>query len=176
MHRVRIDLISPTFERSTLYRNAVLFALDDFPDCPEFALKLCQIEVGTAISSTARKLFNPATTVSAAFFSVYFELLTHRRNAAHGDYHSTARVTNVLERAVASHSGSVLLWRLLVHFSTSKETVFTRANFACPWSKTFACDQIRLEPDSIPELVKNMQDRGLRIRTPVEEVQLLLAM
>ncbi|XP_078491000.1 nuclear exosome regulator NRDE2 [Ciona intestinalis] len=176
IHNLRLRLISPCIVRSTSYRNAVLYALDDFPDCPEFSLKLCQLEVGSAITSTARKLFSPATSIAAAFYSIYFELLSHQRTAVHGNYVNPSRVINLLERAVTKHNHSVLLWRLLVHFSKGSENVLTRAIFACPWSKSIACDQIRFKPDKISDVIKNMLDVGIRIRTPIEEVQLLLAM
>ena len=109
------------------------------------------------------------------FYSVYFELL-RIHNAAPFQQNSTPpRVLHILERGVTSITDNILLWRLYAKLSSNIETVLMRASASCPWSKALACDRIRSE-EKIENVVKFMQDKGIRVRTPVEEVQLLSAM
>ena len=122
----------------------------------------------------ARRLFSSTSSPVILFFSVYFELLRMQRSSEEAMV--PPRVLNILERALASqHSDNILAWRMLAKLSKKTDSVLTRATAHCPWSKALACDRIRLETEPIESVVTFMQDKGLRVRTPVEEVRLLLA-
>lgn len=106
------------------------------------------------------------------FFSVFFELL---RSEQIDESHVPPRVLNVLERSLNTHTSNVLLWRIFAKLSKNPEVVLTRASVNCPWSKAIACDRIRFAEEKIDDVLLFMQDKGLRLRTPIEEVRLLLA-
>jgi len=136
--------------------------------------KLCfvQIEIGSSLTSIVRRLLSSSTNPILVFYSVYFELL---RIENHDPYKSTSpRILNLLERAVTSLSDNTFIWRLYGCLSPNSESVLTRAAAHCPWSKNLACDRIRLGKEKVEEVIKFMNDKGLRIRTPVEEIELLM--
>ena len=86
------------------------------------------------------------------------------------------RILNHLERAVSELCDNTFIWRLYACLSPNSESVLTRAVAHCPWSKNLACDRIRLGNENVEDVITFMNDKGLRIRTPVEEIRLLIAM
>ncbi|CAK8694279.1 unnamed protein product [Clavelina lepadiformis] len=178
LHCLKISHISHDYQHCNQYRNALLSALDDFPGCPQFAVKLCEIEVGSSLTSIARRIFAPFTSDVTAFFSIFFELLRLERAGTQNceTMVVTPRVLHLLERTVIAHPQNILLWRTYAVLSKRPADILTRASAACPWSKAIACDRIRQSTCNIDDVIKFMQDKGVRVRTPVEEIRLLLAM
>lgn len=127
------------------------------------------------MSSVARKIFSSMVTPLRSIFAIYFEML-RSQNATSREMTITPRILNLLERAVATHDSNVLLWRLYSKCAHDKESVLIRATSNCSWSKALACDRIRYCNQSIDSVLKFMKDKGIRIRTPIEEVKLLLTM
>ena len=130
-----------------------------------------QIEIGSSLTSVMRRYLTGSNPI-LVFFSVFFELL---RSEQIDESLVPPRVLNVLERSLATHSDCVLLWRMFAKLSKNPEAALTRASVNCPWSKAIACDRIRSGKEKIDDVLVFMQDKGLRLRTPVEEVRLLLA-
>ncbi|CAN8009688.1 unnamed protein product [Ixodes pacificus] len=124
------------------------------------------------------------------------QLDTHR---AAGASFTLPRLCNhlrrVLERALesVSHRRCPLLWRLYVHlemrFGTrdSAKAIFYRALQNCPWAKatcssmtsrphaqTLYMDGVHHFPECLQEVADMLLEKGIRLRAPLEEVQLLL--
>ncbi|XP_077520779.1 nuclear exosome regulator NRDE2 isoform X2 [Amblyomma americanum] len=91
-------------------------------------------------------------------------------------------VRHILEQAVESvaHRRCPLLWRLYIELELrlgtreSAKAVFYRALQCCPWSKVLYVDGVRHFPECLQEVVDMMVEKGIRLRVPLEELQLLL--
>ena len=126
-------------------------------------------------------------TLRHAVFTVVFELMRGNPTGTEAAPHSS-RITNTLERAVDISPGCAQLWRLLLHFHPLPSRVIPRALAACPWSKVVAFDCLRKQQRSgaddeaasaaslVCATVKRFKDTGVRVRTPLEEVQLLMTL
>lgn len=91
-------------------------------------------------------------------------------------------VRHMLEQAVQSvaHRRCPLLWRLYIELELrlgtreSARAVFYRALQCCPWAKVLYVDGVRHFPECLQEVVDMMVEKGIRLRVPLEELQLLL--
>lgn len=91
-------------------------------------------------------------------------------------------VRRVLERALesVSHRRCPLLWRLYIEMEVrygtrdSAKATFYRALQSCPWAKVLYIDGVRNFPECLQEVADMILEKGLRLRAPLEEVQLLL--
>ncbi|XP_013400214.1 protein NRDE2 homolog [Lingula anatina] len=94
----------------------------------------------------------------------------------------THKLRSMFERAVESTSGQncILLWRLYLRFEVSTEDVhrsegvFYRALQDCPWAKSIYMDGIQYFPDRLQEITDLMAEKEIRVRAPLEEVDLLI--
>ncbi|CAN8032084.1 unnamed protein product, partial [Ixodes persulcatus] len=124
------------------------------------------------------------------------QLDTHRAAGASFTLpHLCNHLRRVLERALesVSHRRCPLLWRLYVHlemrFGTrdSAKAIFYRALQNCPWAKatcsfvtsrphvqTLYMDGVHHFPECLQEVADMLLEKGIRLRAPLEEVQLLL--
>jgi len=92
------------------------------------------------------------------------------------------RLRAVLERCVMSSpvSHCVLLWRIYLRFefdirgARRAKTLFYRALQQCGWAKSIYMDGVAMFPDSLQEIVDLMVEKELRVRFPLEELDLLL--
>ncbi|MFT7801827.1 protein NRDE2 homolog isoform X1 [Arapaima gigas] len=92
------------------------------------------------------------------------------------------RIRGLFESAVATENGSrcPLLWRMYIHFLVSEGNVdrgrgmFYRALQNIPWVKGLYMDAMLLFPDHMQEFLDLMQEKELRLRLPMEEVDILL--
>ncbi|XP_064484062.1 nuclear exosome regulator NRDE2-like [Ornithodoros turicata] len=91
-------------------------------------------------------------------------------------------VRRVFERALesVSHRRCPLLWRLYIEMEVrygtrdSAKAIFYRALQSCPWAKVLYIDGVRNFPECLQEVADMLLEKGLRLRAPIEEVQLLL--
>ena len=76
-----------------------------------------------------------------------------------------------------------LLWRLLVYWSAvassstndrDDQIPTDEALAACPASKAVALQCVSCRPCTLQDATRIMQERGLRVRLPLQELQLLL--
>ncbi|ELR61577.1 hypothetical protein M91_02183, partial [Bos mutus] len=94
----------------------------------------------------------------------------------------THRIRALFESAVRSDHGSQcpLLWRMYLNFLVSlgnkerSKGVFYKALQNCPWAKALYMDAIEYFPDEMQEVVDLMTEKELRVRLPLEELELLL--
>ncbi|XDB54076.1 hypothetical protein AB1E18_007547 [Capra hircus] len=94
----------------------------------------------------------------------------------------THRIRALFESAVRSDHGSQcpLLWRMYLSFLVSlgnkerSKGVFYKALQNCPWAKALYLDAVQYFPDEVQEVVDLMTEKELRVRLPLEELELLL--
>nr|XP_048305387.1 nuclear exosome regulator NRDE2 [Myodes glareolus] len=94
----------------------------------------------------------------------------------------THRIRNLFENAIRSDKGSQcpLLWRMYLKFLVSlgnkerSKGVFYKALQSCPWAKVLYMDAMEYFPDELQEILDVMTEKELRVRLPLEELELLL--
>uniref|UniRef100_A0A8C6DMQ0 Nuclear exosome regulator NRDE2 n=1 Tax=Moschus moschiferus TaxID=68415 RepID=A0A8C6DMQ0_MOSMO len=94
----------------------------------------------------------------------------------------THRIRALFENAVQSAHGSQcpLLWRMYLNFLVSlgnkerSKGVFYKALQNCPWAKALYMDAVEYFPNEMQEVVDLMTEKELRVRLPLEELELLL--
>ncbi|XP_062296230.1 nuclear exosome regulator NRDE2 [Scomber scombrus] len=92
------------------------------------------------------------------------------------------RIRGLFESSIATEMGAhcSLLWRMYMHFLVSEGKVdkangiFYRALQNIPWSKGLYMDAVQLFPDQLQEFVDLMTEKELRVRLPLEELDILL--
>ncbi|KAM4690162.1 nuclear exosome regulator NRDE2 [Rhinophrynus dorsalis] len=92
------------------------------------------------------------------------------------------RIKALFEHALRTEYGSrcPLLWRMYLHFMVSlgnKERsrgLFYKAIQSCPWAKVLYLDAIDYFPEHLQETIDLMTEKELRVRVPLEELELLL--
>ncbi|XP_036986114.2 nuclear exosome regulator NRDE2 isoform X2 [Artibeus jamaicensis] len=94
----------------------------------------------------------------------------------------THRIRALFENATRSDHGShcPLLWRMYLNFLVSlgnkerSKGVFYKALQNCPWAKVLYMDAVEYFPDEMQEVLDLMTEKELRVRLPLEELELLL--
>ncbi|XP_063765463.1 nuclear exosome regulator NRDE2 isoform X2 [Eleginops maclovinus] len=92
------------------------------------------------------------------------------------------RIRGLFESAIATEMGShcPLLWRMYIHFLVSEGKVdkatgiFYKALQNIPWAKGLYMDAVQLFPEHLQEFVDLMTEKELRVRLPLEELDILL--
>ncbi|XP_013855359.1 protein NRDE2 homolog [Austrofundulus limnaeus] len=92
------------------------------------------------------------------------------------------RIRGLFESAIATETGAhcSLLWRMYIHFLVSEGKVekargiFYKALQSIPWAKGLYMDAARLFPEHLQEFVDLMTEKELRLRLPLEELDILL--
>ncbi|XP_070776652.1 nuclear exosome regulator NRDE2 [Enoplosus armatus] len=92
------------------------------------------------------------------------------------------RIRGLFESALATEMGShcPLLWRMYMHFLVSEGKVdkatgiFYKALQNIPWAKGLYMDAVQLFPEHLQEFVDLMTEKELRVRLPLEELDILL--
>ncbi|XP_078090594.1 nuclear exosome regulator NRDE2 [Mustelus asterias] len=94
----------------------------------------------------------------------------------------TNRIRALFEHAVRSEAGAhcVLLWRMYLSFTVAQgnaervKRVFYRALQECPWAKILYLDAVGHLPGQLQEILDLMTEKEIRIRVPVEELEILM--
>ncbi|XP_007575926.1 protein NRDE2 homolog isoform X1 [Poecilia formosa] len=92
------------------------------------------------------------------------------------------RIRGLFEGATSTEIGAhcPLLWRMYIHFLVSEGKVdkargiFYKALQNIPWVKGLYMDAVQLFPDHLQEFVDLMTEKELRLRLPLEELDILL--
>ncbi|KAK5916381.1 hypothetical protein CgunFtcFv8_011371 [Champsocephalus gunnari] len=92
------------------------------------------------------------------------------------------RIRGLFESAIATEMGShcPLLWRMYMYFLVSEGKVdkatgiFYKALQNIPWAKGLYMDAAQLFPEHLQEFVDLMTEKELRVRLPLEELDILL--
>uniref|UniRef100_UPI0037E6FD03 nuclear exosome regulator NRDE2 n=1 Tax=Semicossyphus pulcher TaxID=241346 RepID=UPI0037E6FD03 len=92
------------------------------------------------------------------------------------------RIRGLFESAVATELGAhcPLLWRMYMNFLVSEgkvdkaKGIFYKALQNIPWAKGLYMDAVQLFPEHLQEFVDLMTEKELRLRLPLEELDILL--
>ncbi|XP_042336651.1 nuclear exosome regulator NRDE2 isoform X2 [Sceloporus undulatus] len=179
-------------------REALLEALKMYPSNQSLWRAYIQIQSKSHNASKARRFFDSITRTTKSLepwlFAVQAEqmrkkLIDSVQRGANGDIYATIpetgltnRIKALFEHAVETENGAhcPLLWRLYIVFMVSlgdkekSKGLFYRALQNCPWTKVLYMDAIEYFPDELQEILDLMAEKELRVRVPVEELELLL--
>ncbi|XP_077561646.1 nuclear exosome regulator NRDE2-like [Haemaphysalis longicornis] len=172
--------------------KALLRALEDVPSSAAFLWQWVSLSTGSLGALRVRRYLDSlvqqeraplAWLVALCFELRRARLLAQYRTPEAGFTLPSCRnhMRRILERAVESvcHRRCPLLWRLYidleVRFGTrdSAKAVFYRGLQSCPWAKVLYVDGVRHFPECLQEVVDMMVEKGIRLRAPLEELQLL---
>ncbi|XP_076025305.1 nuclear exosome regulator NRDE2 isoform X2 [Genypterus blacodes] len=92
------------------------------------------------------------------------------------------RIRSLFESTIATETGAhcPLLWRMYMHFLVSDghvdkaRGIFYKALQHVPWDKGLYMDAVQLFPEHLQEFVDLMTEKELRLRLPLEELDILL--
>ncbi|KAG0730299.1 Protein NRDE2 [Chionoecetes opilio] len=177
-HLVRDGSMSPV-----CLRSVVAAALKVAPENPRFLLLLAQNQSWRNLVSGLETL----SSESCSIVTLVSQLLPHIQKTINLITHTSDgmlscghRLENVLEQGVRRPPGShcPLLWRLylaLVAATRPKglKNLVYRALVQCPGVKSVYLDCVRLLPGMLREVVKLLTEKGMRVRLPLEELQVL---
>ncbi|KAH0620431.1 hypothetical protein JD844_020874 [Phrynosoma platyrhinos] len=179
-------------------REALLEALKMYPSNQSLWRAYIQIQSKSHNASKARRFFDSIRRMTKSLepwlFAVQAEqmrkkLIDSVQRGASGDVYATIpetgltnRIKALFEHAIETENGAhcPLLWRLYIDFMVSlgdkekSKGLFYRALQNCPWTKVLYMDAIEYFPDELQEILDLMAEKELRVRVPVEELELLL--
>ncbi|XP_051869405.1 nuclear exosome regulator NRDE2 [Pristis pectinata] len=180
-------------------REMLACALQRYPGNPDLWRFYVQVENTSHNGSRARRFFDSITratkdTILPWLFAIHAEEQRKERvdsvqRADAGIVHSTLpetglvnRIGALFEHAVQSKAGvnCVLLWRMFLHFTSKRgnvertKGVFYRALQHCPWAKVLYLDAVSLLPGQLQEIIDLMTEKEIRIRVPLEELEILI--
>ncbi|KAM6201491.1 nuclear exosome regulator NRDE2 [Rhynchocyon petersi] len=179
-------------------REALSEALKLYPGNQVLWRSYVQIQSKSHSASKTRRFFDAATRSTKCLepwlFAIETEKMRKRlvetvQRVEGREIHATIpesgltnRIRGLFEHAVQSDHGSQcpLLWRMYLHFLVSlgnkdrSKGVFYKALQNCPWAKVLYMDAIEYFPDEMQEIVDLMTEKELRVRLPLEELELLL--
>nr|XP_057946402.1 nuclear exosome regulator NRDE2 [Doryrhamphus excisus] len=92
------------------------------------------------------------------------------------------RIRGLFESAIVTKMGAhcPLLWRMYIHYLVSEgkmdkaKGLFYKALQNIPWVKGLYMDAVQLFPDNLQEFIDLMTEKELRLRLPLEELDILL--
>ncbi|XP_069064290.1 nuclear exosome regulator NRDE2 [Pleurodeles waltl] len=179
-------------------REVLTGAVKLYPNNQSLWKAYVQVESKSHNASKARRVFDSITRSTKSLepwlFAIQAEegrkqLVESVQRAEFGEVHCTFpetglsnRIKALFEHALQSENGThcPLLWRMYLHFTVSlgnKERakgLFYKALQNCPWAKVLYLDAIEYFPDQLQEILDLMTEKELRVRVPIEELELLL--
>ncbi|XP_041071203.1 nuclear exosome regulator NRDE2 isoform X1 [Carcharodon carcharias] len=180
-------------------RETLTRALRQYPGNHDLWELYLQVESKSHSASRARKFFDAITRTAKNIilpwlFAIYAEERRKERvdsvqRADVGPVYSTLpetglsnRIKALFEHAVQSEAGvhCVLLWRMYLSFTVTQGNVerikglFYRALQACPWAKVLYLDAVGHLPGQLQEILDLMTEKEIRIRIPIEELEILM--
>ncbi|KAG8126412.1 hypothetical protein E2320_021629 [Naja naja] len=182
----------------TPLREVLLEVLKRYPSNQSFWRSYIQIHSKSHNASKARRFFDAITRTTQSLepwlFAVQLEqmrkkLIERVQREPTGDVYATIpeiglahRIKALFEHAIQTENGAhcPLLWRLYICFMVSlgdkakSKGIFYRALQNCPWAKVLYMDAIEYFPDELQEILDLMAEKELRVRVPIEELELLL--
>ncbi|KAJ7345100.1 hypothetical protein JRQ81_001050 [Phrynocephalus forsythii] len=179
-------------------RQALLEALKRYPSNQYLWRAYIRIQSKSHHASKTRRFFDSVTRTTKLLepwlFAIQAEQMRKKlvesvQRGATGDVYSTIpetgltnRIKALFEHAIETENGAhcPLLWRLYIYFMVSlgnkekSKGMFYRALQNCPWAKVLYMDAIEYFPDELQEILDLMAEKELRVRLPIEELELLL--
>ncbi|XP_005107028.1 nuclear exosome regulator NRDE2 [Aplysia californica] len=182
----------------TVMKNLVDSALQEFPDCPLLLVTLINLESRSHIFGRLRKFFDRtlknSSSALTSLCAVASEMLRHKTvtesmgemnvlQTGISDGGTVHRLRSIFEQVLQKPSSRhcPLLWKLYLTFeakhgrSNKAKGILYRALQSCPWSKALYMDGIAVFEDvELQEMTDLMTEKEIRVRIPLEEVDLLL--
>ncbi|XP_074812210.1 LOW QUALITY PROTEIN: nuclear exosome regulator NRDE2 [Natator depressus] len=179
-------------------REALTEALKLYPSNQSLWRSYIQIQSKSHNASKARRFFDSVTRSTKSLepwlFAIQAEemrkkLVENVQRVDVGEIYSTIpetgltnRIKTLFEHAIQSENGAhcPLLWRMYLNFLFSlgdkerSKGLFYKALQNCPWAKVLYMDAIEYFPDQLQETLDLMIEKELRVRVPIEELELLL--
>ncbi|XP_061215930.1 nuclear exosome regulator NRDE2 isoform X2 [Neopsephotus bourkii] len=179
-------------------REVLTQALKRYPSNQSLWRSYIHVERKSHSASKARRFFDGVTRSTKSLepwlFAIQAEqmrknLTDNVQRADVGEVHSTIpetgltnRIVALFEHAVQSENGThcPLLWRMYLNFLVSvgkkeeSKGLFYKALQNCPWAKVLYMDAVEYFPDDLQETLDLMTEKELRVRLPMEELDLLL--
>ncbi|XP_062351443.1 nuclear exosome regulator NRDE2 isoform X4 [Cinclus cinclus] len=179
-------------------REALTEALKRYPSNQSLWRSYIHIQRKSHSASKARRFFDSVTRSSNSLepwlFAIQAEQMRKKltekvQRADVGEIHCTIpetgltnRIVALFEHAVQSENGThcPLLWRMYLNFMASlgkkekSKGLFYKALQNCPWAKVLYMDAVEYFPDDLQETLDLMTEKELRVRVPMEELDLLL--
>ncbi|XP_006839640.1 PREDICTED: protein NRDE2 homolog [Chrysochloris asiatica] len=179
-------------------REALSKALKLYPGNQTLWRSYIQIQNKSHHASQARRFFDAVTRSTRSLEPWLFAIETEKtrkrlvetvQRVEGGEVHATIpesgltnRIKALFEHAIRSDNGSQcpLLWRMYLNFLVSlgnkdrSKGVFYKALQNCPWAKVLYMDAVEYFPDEMQEILDLMTEKELRVRLPMEELELLL--
>nr|XP_006208254.1 nuclear exosome regulator NRDE2 [Vicugna pacos] len=179
-------------------REALSEALKLYPSNPVLWRAYIQIQTKSHSASKTRRFFDAVTRSAKPLepwlFAIEAEKMRKRlvetvQRVDGREVHATIpetglthRIRALFDNALRSDSGSrcPLLWRMYLNFLVSlgnkerSKGVFYKALQNCPWAKVLYLDAVEYFPDEMQEILDLMTEKELRVRLPLEELELLL--
>ncbi|KFP53064.1 Protein NRDE2, partial [Cathartes aura] len=179
-------------------REALTEALKRYPSNQSLWRSYIHIQRKSHSASKARRFFDGVTRSADCLepwlFAIQAEQMRKKltenvQRADVGEIHSTIpetgltnRIVALFEHAVQSENGThcPLLWRMYLNFLASlgkkekSKGLFYKALQNCPWAKVLYMDAVEYFPDHLQETLDLMTEKELRVRVPMEELDLLL--
>nr|XP_029531606.1 protein NRDE2 homolog isoform X2 [Oncorhynchus nerka] len=180
-------------------RLALTSALAHFASSTSLWQLYVQVENRYHSAGRARRFFHSVTKASTSVVPRLFAISAEQqrkqlvdsvqRSDCCGDTVSSLpenglsnRIRSLFENAIATEHGvhCPLLWRMYMNFLVSEGKVekgrgiFYKALQDVPWAKGLYMDAVQLFPEHVQEFLDLMTEKELRLRVPMEEVDILL--
>ncbi|XP_009073864.1 PREDICTED: protein NRDE2 homolog, partial [Acanthisitta chloris] len=179
-------------------REALTVALKRYPSNQSLWRSYIHIQRKSHSANKARRFFDGVTrstnSLEPWLFAIQAEQMRKKltekvQRADVGEIHCTIpetgltnRIVALFEHAVQSENGThcPLLWRMYLNFMASlgkkekSKGLFYKALQNCPWAKMLYMDAVEYFPDDLQETLDLMTEKELRVRVPLEELDLLL--
>lgn len=195
---LRYHLSTSVFPLATL-RHALTSSLSMWPQSAPLWTLYIQVENRYHSAGRARRFFHSVTRgrqdVVPRLFAIVAEqqrkqLVDATQRSESGDAALPIlpenglgnRIRGLFGNAILSETGThcPLVWRMYMHFLVSEgkvdsaKAIFYKALQNVPWSKGLYMDAVQLFPGHLQEFVDLMTEKELRLRLPLEELDILL--
>ncbi|XP_068574148.1 nuclear exosome regulator NRDE2 [Cebidichthys violaceus] len=186
------------FPLATL-RQTLTSALATWPGSAPLWSIYIQVENRYHSAGRARRFFHSVTRDNSSVVPRLFAIVAEQqrkqlvdaaqRSCCHGaalpilpENGLSTRIRGLFESTIATEMGAhcPLLWRMYMHFLVSEGKVdkatgiFYKALQNIPWAKGLYMDAVQLFPEHLQEFVDLMTEKELRVRLPLEELDILL--
>ncbi|XP_008300151.1 protein NRDE2 homolog [Stegastes partitus] len=180
-------------------RQTLTSALSVWPSSAPLWSIYVQVENRYHSAGRARRFFNSVTRDTSSMVPRLFAIVAEQqrkqlvdaaqRSCCHDDALPilpenglSNRIRGLFESAIATEMGAhcPLVWRMYIHFLVSEGKVdrargiFYKALQNIPWAKGLYMDAVQLFPEHLQEFVDLMTEKELRLRLPLEELDILL--
>ncbi|KAM4626041.1 nuclear exosome regulator NRDE2 [Polymixia lowei] len=195
---LRYHTSTSVFPLATL-RQTLTSSLSAWPNSAPLWSIYIQVENRYHSAGRARRFFHSVTRGNSSVVPRLFAIVAeqHRKQLVDAAQRSSSldvalpilpenglsnRIRSLFESVIATETGAhcPLVWRMYMHFLVSEGNVdkargiFYKALQNIPWAKGLYMDAVQLFPDHLQEFVDLMTEKELRLRLPLEELDILL--